>query len=237
MIRGGRPSVALAAFAGVLVSALMLVACSLAAISRPLPQAPGRASAVPAELRISQLEFGRNARFATCAEPACPTITRKTLAITTSAAVPPTAELLPAALPALPAKATLAAQSKPAFAPERVALPQKLVLYFATDSAALTVSHKTLLRGALTELRQTDRIVIAGRTDNLGGEERNQSLAFARALAIRDYLLELAPDLPARIAIDAKGRCCYVASNETSDGRSQNRRVELAFTLPAEARP
>ena len=79
--------------------------------------------------------------------------------------------------------------------------------------------------------------MIVGRTDNLGSEARNQSLAFARAIAIRDHLLDLAPDLPARIAIDAKGLCCYAAPNETTDGRAQNRRVELVFRLRSEVRP
>lgn len=94
-----------------------------------------------------------------------------------------------------------------------------------------------MLRDSLDDLQRTDRILIAGRTDDLGSESLNQSLAFARALAIRDHLLDLAPDLPARIAIDAKGRCCYAASNQTAVGRAQNRRVEISFTPRAEGTP
>jgi outer membrane protein OmpA-like peptidoglycan-associated protein len=132
---------------------------------------------------------------------------------------------------------TPVAKREPSIAADQTTPPHKLVLHFSTDSAALTATHKSLLRTAISELRKTDRIVIVGRTDNLGSEARNQSLAFARAIAIRDHLLDLAPDLPARIAIDAKGLCCYAAPNETADGRAQNRRVELVFRLRSEVRP
>jgi outer membrane protein OmpA-like peptidoglycan-associated protein len=127
----------------------------------------------------------------------------------------------------------IAARPAPAPDPE----PHRLVLHFATNRASLTPSHKAVVASAMGDLRRAERIVIVGRTDDTGGELVNQSLAFARALAIRDHLLDLAPDLPARIAIDAKGRCCYAAANDSADGRSRNRRVELVFTTPPEAAP
>lgn len=225
---------AIVALSGALCCALVLAACSVPAKPLAYPQAPVHADAAPANQRITQLDFGRAAHFALCAEPACPNVTRKTLAV----AAPPAAQSVlteqPAALPIAPA---LVAQRGPSIGAEPAVPPHKLVLHFATDNAALTATHKALLRGALAELRKTDHIVIVGRTDNLGSEARNQSLAFARALAIRDHLLDLAPDLPARIAIDAKGLCCYAAPNETTDGRAQNRRVELVFRLRSEVRP
>ena len=48
-------------------------------------------------------------------------------------------------------------------------------------------------------------------------------------MSVRNYLRDQAPDLAAVISIDARGRCCFVAPNETEDGRSRNRRVEIAF--------
>jgi outer membrane protein OmpA-like peptidoglycan-associated protein len=87
----------------------------------------------------------------------------------------------------------------------------------------------------LPRLRHSKRIVVAGRTDDLGSEELNQSLALARGLAVRDYLLDIDPQLPARIAIDARGRCCYVAPNDNERSRSRNRRVEVAYS--SESRP
>lgn len=213
-----------------------LSACGVFGSPSPAPQAADRGSA-PTIHRIAQLDFGRNARYASCLEPACPKATTKTLAALSAPVakeplratdLPPNAASAAAALPT-----TSIAQPPPAPPPA----PHTLILHFATQSAVLTRAHKALLRDSLDDLQRTDRILIAGRTDDLGSESLNQSLAFARALAIRDHLLDLAPDLPARIAIDAKGRCCYAASNQTAVGRAQNRRVEISFTPRAEGTP
>lgn len=210
-----------------LSGALTLAACGLPTKTPADAARPSSNGAVATNHRIAQLEFGRIARLASCVEPACPSITPKTLA---AAAPPvPAAPVAIAAVPPIPAQIV---ESKLTVAVVPPPEPHKLVLHFGTDSAALTPSHKSMLGNALADLRKTDRLVIVGRTDNLGSEARNQSLALARALAIRDHLLDLAPDLPARIAIDAKGRCCYAVPNGSPEGRAQNRRVELIFTLP-----
>jgi len=208
-----------------LLCGLTLSACGLLGKEAARPASP-RTTAVPAAIhRVTQLDFASAARYAHCVEPACPAVTPKTLAATREPAARPVA----AAPIALPASAALDAPgSRPTSAPTET--PRTLVLHFRTNSAALTAAHQALLRNALADLRGTDRIVIAGRTDDLGSVALNQSLAFARALAIRDHLLDLAPDLPARLAIDAKGRCCYAVANDTDAARAENRRVEITFT-------
>ncbi|MDZ7855930.1 OmpA family protein [Sphaerotilus sp.] len=215
---------------GVLVAmfcGLSLVACGLFGTDvakLDSPHAPGSASATH---RITQLDFAREARYAHCVEPACPTVTSKTLA---ALPAPAASRVVPQAI----AQTASAAPGRDTTPPPSTLLttpaPHTLVLHFRINSAALTTAHKALLRDALADLQRTDRIVIAGRTDDLGSEALNQSLAFARALAIRDHLLDLAPDLPARISIDAKGRCCYAVANDTEPARAQNRRVEISFT-------
>ena len=85
------------------------------------------------------------------------------------------------------------------------------------------------MSASIRHARQSERIVISGRTDAVGNDQVNASLALARALSVRNYLRDQAPDLAAVISIDARGRCCFVAPNETEDGRSRNRRVEIAF--------
>lgn len=213
-----------------------LTACGVFGSPSPAPQAADRGSA-PTTHRIAQLDFGRDARYASCLEPACPKATTKTLTVPHAPvpeAPPRTAEPpMHAASPAAALPSASITQPPPAPPP----VPHTLILHFATQSAVLTQAHKALLRDSLDDLQRTDRILIAGRTDDLGSASLNQSLAFARALAIRDHLLDLAPDLPARIAIDAKGRCCYAASNQTAVGRAQNRRVEIGFTPREEGTP
>ena len=56
-------------------------------------------------------------------------------------------------------------------------------------------------------------------------------LAQNRALAVRDYLRQ--NELPEQtlIRVSFKGACCYVAANDTAEGRAANRRVELEFKI------
>lgn len=215
----------------------------------PAPSRPAQASLVP---RLVQLSFGRQARFALCAVPDCPTVTPKTLAVTE----PPRTDLTssqpaPAQLSALTAPATApdpTAASRPAAlaeAPRAAAGPtpvaaeprqRQVVVHFPFGSAALTEAGRSTLRASIAMARAADRIVIHGRTDSVGGDEVNQALAFARALAVRDFVRTEIPELPNTIAISARGNCCFVAGNESAEGRQRNRRVEVVFELRGEVR-
>jgi outer membrane protein OmpA-like peptidoglycan-associated protein len=65
-----------------------------------------------------------------------------------------------------------------------------------------------------------------GHTDNVGSEDYNQKLSEQRASAVRDYLVS--QGIPASsITAVGKGFSMPVASNDTPQGRQQNRRVEL----------
>lgn len=177
---------------------------------------------------LAQVDFGPRARFVECVDPACPGRTLKTIATASDREAPrPEPATAP---PGVPAAATPppAVRAAPPSAPTPVDT-QRLTLLFALGSTTLTGEHKARLRAALPHLQRSDRIVVAGRTDDLGSEQLNESLALARGLAVRDYLLDIDPQLPAHIAIDARGRCCYVAPNDDAQSRSRNRRVEVAY--------
>jgi outer membrane protein OmpA-like peptidoglycan-associated protein len=194
------------------------------------------APARPAPLRIVQLSFGQNAYFAACAEPACPTLTPKTLpgpaALPVAAtATDPSSHGVAAAAAAEPSPlAPPRAAAAPASAPRADPSDTHILLTFPFGSAALTAESRQTLRRSLRLARESDRIVISGRTDSVGPDEVNQQLALARALAVRNFIRDAVPDLPNVIAIDAKGRCCFVASNDDESGRARNRRVEVVFT-------
>lgn len=213
--------------------ALLAAVCLLSAchLLRPAHQAAQTQHADeldPATLHIQQAGYGSDAHFAHCAAPLCLRTTPKTLA----RADAPIQRVAPDATPVLNTS-TIAPSASEQLPQSAVVLhnaePRRVVLRFETNSAHLTSAHKASLSEALQSLKRTDHIVIVGRTDSLGSEPANQTLALARGLAVRDHLLDLAPDLPARIAIDAKGRCCYVASNGSGPGRALNRRVELIY--------
>jgi outer membrane protein OmpA-like peptidoglycan-associated protein len=188
----------------------------------------------PLVTRWKQVSFGKDARFAVCIEPACPRVTPKTIAHAST----PTAAIDSGAPPAQlrtvvrrDAEVPVQRTSSPRGGDVRPSIEARnVVINFPLGSAALTSEGESRIRESLEAAKQADRIVISGRTDALGGDKVNESLALARAIAVRNYFRDLAPDLPATFAIDAKGRCCFVANNDDEPGRSKNRRVEVHFS-------
>jgi outer membrane protein OmpA-like peptidoglycan-associated protein len=79
-------------------------------------------------------------------------------------------------------------------------------------------------------------IQVGGYTDNVGGDAMNQELSENRAAAVRDYLVQQGV---ATNSVSAKGfgSTSPVASNESSAGRQQNRRVELLVSGDAIGSP
>ncbi len=70
--------------------------------------------------------------------------------------------------------------------------------------------------------------VIEGHTDSMGDDDYNLELSRERAFAVRTALV--AEGVPAhRISTQGFGEAIPVASNQTSSGRQQNRRVEIIF--------
>lgn len=69
------------------------------------------------------------------------------------------------------------------------------------------------------------RISISGHTDNVGDPRRNQALSEGRAQAVRDYLVSHGIDGD-RVDAIGYGDQRPVASNDTEEGRRQNRRIE-----------
>jgi len=95
-----------------------------------------------------------------------------------------------------------------------------------------------LLPGARERLAKVSGIVLAypslhlqieGHTDSVGGDEYNQNLSEKRAGAVRDYLVQ--QGITAN-SIEARGfgKTQPIASNDTPEGRQQNRRVELVLS-------
>mgnify|MGYP000215212026 CR=1 FL=1 len=70
------------------------------------------------------------------------------------------------------------------------------------------------------------KIKIAGHTDNVGSKTFNQNLSEKRAKAVADYLISKGIDKK-RIQTIGYGMDKPIASNETEEGRQQNRRVEF----------
>ena len=72
---------------------------------------------------------------------------------------------------------------------------------------------------------ETD-VRIVGHTDNTGSDAVNNPLSVNRASSTRNYLMNRGVD-GRRIAVEGMGERQPIATNETAEGRSRNRRVEI----------
>jgi outer membrane protein OmpA-like peptidoglycan-associated protein len=70
------------------------------------------------------------------------------------------------------------------------------------------------------------KVEVQGHTDNKGSAQYNQWLSEKRAQRVTDYLVSKGID-PSRLEAKGYGLTQPVASNDTAQGRAQNRRVEL----------
>ena len=93
----------------------------------------------------------------------------------------------------------------------------------------------TLKSGAREKLAKISGILLAhpgltlqieGHTDSVGSDEFNQQLSERRADSVRDFLAEQGVS-PSAISARGFGKTQPFASNDTSEGRQRNRRVEL----------
>ena len=215
--------------------------------SRPeAAQPPATSARAAAGLSIAQLDHGRQARFVTCAPPACPVVTPKTLAVDPPRAAAAEAradstagshaviaqslspgETLVIAEP----QATLPPAQRNAIRPQDAGEPlvSDVVVSFPFGSAVLTAASRASIDAAATG-DGIRRIDIRGRTDNVGPAAANDLLARQRAAAVAQYLRARHPHLAgAEVKVDGRGVCCYATENDTPDGRARNRRVEIAF--------
>ena len=100
---------------------------------------------------------------------------------------------------------------------------------FPTDEDALSPEAEARLAELVQRLKAENRNVyleIQGHTDAVGDAEYNEKLGEARAEAVRRYLSRGGIALN-RMATISYGEEAPVASNDTPEGRAQNRRVAI----------
>jgi outer membrane protein OmpA-like peptidoglycan-associated protein len=107
-------------------------------------------------------------------------------------------------------------------------------ILFAVDSATLSAGSQATLQdvaGVLMEYPKT-AVVIQGHTDSTGTEEHNQALSERRAGSVRGFLQGRGIDGD-RMAAIGYGEGMPRASNDTTAGRQQNRRVDVMLKAKA----
>ena len=121
---------------------------------------------------------------------------------------------------------------------ENVVLNMPGHVTFATNSAEVSPAFQGTLdqvAGTIAEYKDT-RVQIGGHTDNVGSDSYNMQLSERRAQAVADYLAGRGVDR-ARLSTVAYGETRPVATNDTPDGRQQNRRVEIVLSPTAAPAP
>lgn len=110
-----------------------------------------------------------------------------------------------------------------------VELSEKILFDF--DKSSLTSDAQGNLDKIITVLHKypDTNIEIQGHTDNVGSESYNQGLSVKRAKSVYKYLK--AKDISgSRLTTRGFGEDVPRYTNETTDGRAQNRRVEFLIT-------
>ncbi len=108
-------------------------------------------------------------------------------------------------------------------------------VYFEFDSSEITDEGREKLMAIGDSLTMVDDAVIEvhGHTDSTGPEEYNMGLSQRRAESVQSFLVENFSQLSAgQFTIRSFGETQPIATNDTREGRAQNRRVEIKLIGP-----
>ena len=112
----------------------------------------------------------------------------------------------------------------------------RLDIQFDVDKADIKSEYNDRLKEVadfMAKYPQT-KAVIEGHTDSTGAASYNQRLSQRRADSVRDYLIQNFNISQNRLTAKGYGEEKPVASNDTKEGRSQNRRIEAVFIAEEE---
>jgi len=102
---------------------------------------------------------------------------------------------------------------------------------FATGSPNINAGFYDVLNSVAIVLKEYEKttVDVIGHTDSVGGEQFNQTLSENRARSVAEYLSSQGI-LPARLLIAGMGETQPIADNDTPEGRTQNRRVNIQIS-------
>ncbi|MEO6149006.1 MAG: OmpA family protein, partial [Mucilaginibacter sp.] len=103
-------------------------------------------------------------------------------------------------------------------------------ILFDVDKTALKSAAQTNLENLATSLKNNPQtnISVIGHTDGTGSDTYNQDLSVRRAQAVKTFITSNGVD-GSRLTTVGKGESEPIGDNNTVDGRSQNRRVEIVI--------
>lgn len=110
-------------------------------------------------------------------------------------------------------------------------VPRRLVLEgvnFDFDKATLRQEDRDIIDKNAADLKEWGniKVEVSGHTDSVGTDRYNMGLSLRRADTVRSYLISKGISAD-RLVAKGYGESQPIASNDTEEGRFQNRRVEL----------
>jgi outer membrane protein OmpA-like peptidoglycan-associated protein len=109
-----------------------------------------------------------------------------------------------------------------------VTFPDGLLFAFDSDQLGSTASDNLRKLAASLQKYPNTRTLIVGHTDSDGSAQYNMDLSNRRALSAANFITGEGIDR-ARISTAGRGEREPIATNDSDDGRRQNRRVEIAI--------
>lgn len=119
---------------------------------------------------------------------------------------------------------------------QKVTKPKDYELFRLSAAVLFDFDKDTLQKRAHGELKKIAthlkarpfaKVLVEGHTDSKGSDSYNLNLSKRRANRVRAYLIENYGFEPKKFEAHGKGERFPVATNETEEGREQNRRVEF----------
>jgi outer membrane protein OmpA-like peptidoglycan-associated protein len=110
------------------------------------------------------------------------------------------------------------------------------VLFVSGKAELLPIAQQKLndVAEALKQTADAKTIKVEGYTDSRGADDMNLKLSQQRAETVRNYLVSRGVK-GERITAEGKGEQSPIASNDTAEGRANNRRVEIVVQSPSGA--
>jgi peptidoglycan-binding protein ArfA len=167
------------------------------------------------------------------AKAALPNMTMKNNIRVTAAGPPPATVAAPTApaSPGAPPPPASGAAGECANLGADIAGLLRAPVTFATDGFTLAAGSHPMLTQVAQKVRACpdSRVAVTGYTDDTGNEAINGPLSRSRAQSVADFLISqgVAGD---RVTPDGLGSADPIASNDTAEGRAQNRRVEITVS-------
>ncbi|MFT6520120.1 MAG: adhesin transport system outer membrane protein [Candidatus Azotimanducaceae bacterium] len=120
-------------------------------------------------------------------------------------------------------------QDNPRYIQKPEGISIELNVTFEFDSARISAGNDAEIGRAAAALNgeKTIKAIVQGHTDSFGPDEYNRELSERRAAAVRQLVIDKYGVDPEQITSVGIGEAKPVAENDTAEGQSMNRRVEL----------